>query len=143
MEQVFGLFPGLADKLDGVGEHAELAVVDDFCARELVLEGASVLLGKRDIAAECAMVMWYDDIEGEAASQPKCVEFSFKYGNDDEDYRGTVARDAFELLHALPTSLARLGRPGTEDQDGLRLRLATRREPRRAPEGAWSSRTRA
>ena len=31
--------------MDSNGEHTELAVVDDFCARELVLEGASVLLG--------------------------------------------------------------------------------------------------
>ena len=106
VEHMLGLFPGLADKLDGIGEHTELAVVDDFCARELVLEGASLLLGKRDIAAECAMVIWYDETEGDAASQPRCVEFSFKYGNEDEDYRGTVARDAFEVLHALPTSLA-------------------------------------
>jgi hypothetical protein len=29
---------------------------------------------------------------------PICVEFSFKYGDNDEDYRGTVARDAHDAL---------------------------------------------
>ena len=65
----------------------DLAVVRDFCARELVLVGAAVLLGKSDIDAECAMVVWHDD--DDPATPPVCVEFSFKYANEDEDYRGS------------------------------------------------------
>ena len=29
------------------------------------------------------------------------IEFSFKYGDDQEDYRGSVAQDAFEVLNVL------------------------------------------
>jgi hypothetical protein len=36
---------------------------------------------------------------------PVCVEFSFRYGSDDEDYRGTVTRDAHEVLQALSSKL--------------------------------------
>jgi hypothetical protein len=101
--EVVELFPGLADELRGVDEDGELAVVSDFCARELVLVGAAVLLGKRDIEAECAMVIWHDDDDD--TTPPVCVEFSFKYGDEDEDYRGTVARDAHDVLQALYTGL--------------------------------------
>jgi hypothetical protein len=103
VEEIAELFPGLPDKLDDVGGESGLAVVRDFCARELVLVGASVLLGKRDIAAECAMVMWHDD--DDVSTPPVCVEFSFKYGDDEEDYRGTVARDAHDVLHVINTKL--------------------------------------
>ena len=65
--------------------------------------GASVLLGKRDIDAECAMVIWHDDDDVE--TPPVCVEFSFKYENEDEDYRGSVARDAHDVLQVLGNRL--------------------------------------
>lgn len=45
-----------------------------------------------------------DDI-AESSTPPVCVEFSFKYGNDDEDYSGTVARDAHDVLEAIHTKL--------------------------------------
>lgn len=103
VNDVLELFPGLADELR-VGDDTELTVVRTFCARELVLVGASVLLGKRDIEAECAMVVWHDDDLVE--TPPVCVEFSFKYGDDDEDYRGTVTRDAHDVLQVLNDQLA-------------------------------------
>jgi hypothetical protein len=84
-------------------------------------EGANVLLGKRDSEAECAMVIWHDD--DDPTTPPVCVEFSFKYGDDDEDYKGTVARDAYEVLHALHTRLAGWVHPDPDHEDGLRLRL--------------------
>ena len=74
-----------------------------FCARELVLVGGAVLLGRRDVEAGCAMVFWHDD--DDATTAPVCVEFSFKYGDDEEDYRGSVARDAHDVLGALHGSL--------------------------------------
>ena len=39
----------------------ELTDVGSFCARELVLVGAALQLGKRDVEAECAIVVWHDD----------------------------------------------------------------------------------
>ncbi len=104
VDQIAEVFPGLADKLSEVDTGGDLSVVRDFTARELVLVGAALLLGKRDIEAECAMVIWHDD--GAAETPPVCVEFSFKYGNDAEDYRGTVTRDAYDVLNAFHTGLA-------------------------------------
>jgi hypothetical protein len=101
---VFDFFPGLADGLRDPASDGALTVVRDFCARELVLEGAFLLLGRRDAEAECAMVIWHDDADGESAT-PCCVEFSFKYGDDDEDYKGSVARDAHDVLRALAAEL--------------------------------------
>ena len=98
IDEVVDLFPGHGDKLPDDAK-GDLAVVSDFCARELVLVGANVLLGKRDIAAECAMVIWHDDDNDE--TPPVCVEFSFKYEDDDEDYKGTVTEDAHAVLGAL------------------------------------------
>ena len=95
------LFPGLA--LEDVDDDLELTNVGNFCARELVLVGANLLLGKRDVEAECAMVIWHDD--DDVTTPPVCVEFSFKYGDDDEDYRGSVARDAHDVLQVLGTEL--------------------------------------
>jgi hypothetical protein len=103
VEKVVDLFPGLADELEDVDSSDELTVVSDFCARELVLVGGAVLLGKRDIEAECAMVIWHHD--DDPGTPPVCVEFSFKYENEDEDYRGSVARDAHDVLQVLGTRL--------------------------------------
>ena len=102
VRDVMGLFPGLAREVPDVDE-AELTVVRTFCARELVLVGASLLLGRQDIEAECALVVWHDD--DDPATPPVCVEFSFKYGDDDEDYRGTVTRDAHDILLAMAEQL--------------------------------------
>jgi hypothetical protein len=103
IEDVIDLFPGLDNGLRRADEEGGLEVVRDFCARELVLVGAFLLLGKRDIEAECAMVIWHDD--DDETTPPVCVEFSFKYGDDDEDYKGTVTRDAHDVLQALHTRL--------------------------------------
>ena len=99
LREVIDLFPGLADELDDSDDH-ELTDVGSFCARELVLVGAVLQLGKRDVEAECAIVVWHDDA-GAASGKPACVEFSFKYGDDEEDYRGSVARDAHDVLQAV------------------------------------------
>ena len=40
------------------------------------------------------MVIWHDDDHGE--TPPVCVGVSFKYENEDEDYRGSVAREAHD-----------------------------------------------
>lgn len=99
LEDVVGLFPGLEDAVTELPHDAPLVLVREFVGREIVLEGATLLLGKRDIEAECALVVWYD--EGEQDTTPVVAEFSFKYGDDAEDYRGSVARDAYEVLRLL------------------------------------------
>ena len=71
--------------------------------REVVLEGATLRLGRQDVPAECALVAWYD--EGEQDTTPVVIEFSFKYGDDAEDYRASVARDAYAILGVLQAGL--------------------------------------
>jgi hypothetical protein len=103
VDHVVELFPGCSDHLRGIRSGDPIAIVGEFTARELVLEGGSLLLGKRDAEAECAMVIWHDD--DDPATPPVCAEFSFKYGGEDEDYRGSVARDAHDVLSLLHTDL--------------------------------------
>ncbi len=104
LRQVADLYPGLSDALDDFPADARLTLVSDFTARETVLGGANVLLGKRDIEAECALVIWHDD--DDETTPPVAVEFSFKYANEHEDYGGSVARDAYEVLELLYKDMA-------------------------------------
>ena len=103
MRDVADLFPGLNDDLDELPVAQPLVLVSDFVGHEIVLEGASILLGKKDIASECAVVVWYD--QGAQDTTPVVAEFSFKYGDELEDYRGTIARDAYAVLGMLQSSL--------------------------------------
>ena len=99
LRQVADLFPGLADELDDFPADARLSLVRDFTARETVLVGAVALLGKHKVEAECALVIWHDD--DDPTTPPVAVEFSFKYGDDDENYKGSAAREAYEALDLL------------------------------------------
>jgi len=100
---VADLFPGLADALDDLPSGRPLVLVRDFVGREIVLEGATIALGRQNVEAECALVAWYD--EGETDTTPVVVEFSFKYGDDTEEYRASVARDAYAILGVLQDGL--------------------------------------
>lgn len=102
VRDVAAMFPGLPEDLDELPD-GPLVLVSDFVGREIVLEGALVLLGKKDVACECAIVIWYD--EGVEDTTPVVVEFSFKYGHESEDYRGSVARDAYAVLGLLQNSM--------------------------------------
>jgi hypothetical protein len=103
MSDVADLFPGLAEALDELPHDAPLILVKDFIGREIVLDGALLMLGSRDIEAECAFVVWYD--EGEHDTTPVVAEFSFKYGDEEEGYRASVASDAFAILRLLDSGL--------------------------------------
>jgi hypothetical protein len=102
VKDVVDLFPGLHGEVHGHFDD-ELEVVGTLCARELVFVGATLLLGKRDGTAECAMIVWHDDADEKRP--PVCVEFSFRYARDDEDYKGSVAGNAHDVLAALHEQL--------------------------------------
>lgn len=99
LKDVMKLFPGLRRSLTGFSADAPLAPVDDFTAREVVVGGAALHLGKKyNVAAGCVLVVWYDHTKG---GNPVVAEFSYKYGDNDEQYgAGTVQRafDVFQLL---------------------------------------------
>jgi len=104
MSDVAALFPGLADALEDLPHDDPLVLVKDFVGREVVLEGALLQLGSRDIEAECALVVWYDEVEEDTT--PVVVEFSFKYGDEEEQYRASVAKDAYTVLGLLQNGLS-------------------------------------
>jgi hypothetical protein len=102
MRDLGRLYPGLPQTLDVYNEAEAITVVGHFTARELVLTGADFQIGKGPkIEAECALIVWYD-VAG-SAQQPVVVEYSFRYGDKDEQYEGEVAKrayDAFQLLQS-------------------------------------------
>ena len=134
VEQVVELFPGLADELRDADTGGNLTVVDDFCARELVLVGAEVLLGKRDIDAECAMVIWHDDGSADAAGLRR-VQLQVRGRRRGLSGHGgpRCARPAPRPAH----EPAGVGRPRAEDEDGLRLPVGTRAGTDAATGLAW------
>jgi hypothetical protein len=100
------LFPDLAERVEGFDESERLAAVNSFTARELVVEGGSMRIGKHPkVEAECALIVWYD--HAGRKDMPGAVEFSYRYGDDDEAYGGTAARRAFETFTVLQTHLAK------------------------------------
>jgi hypothetical protein len=100
-------YPGIKQELERLEKDTPIGVVDKFTARELVVGGATLQLGKsRKVPAECALVIWYDNTDHSKGEGPVVVEFSFKYGDGSEDYGGGPVRRAYEtfdvLQHGLP-----------------------------------------
>jgi hypothetical protein len=105
IKDVLQLFPGLKGSLKGFTDEESLAVVDDFTARELVIGGAAVQLGKKhNVSSGCVLVIWYDNAEANGSSV--VAEFSFKYGDNGEAYGGGTVRRAYDMFQMLQ---ARLG----------------------------------
>ncbi|MEM8638059.1 MAG: hypothetical protein AAGG51_04450 [Cyanobacteria bacterium P01_G01_bin.54] len=98
------LYPDLSTRLPGYQADEPLQIVNNFTARELVITGAMLKIGKRPkVRASCALVVWYD--AADSAEAPIVVEFSFKYENEQEDYAGAVAQRAYEVLRRLGDAL--------------------------------------
>lgn len=104
IKDIFKLYPGLRDSLTGVNVDEAILPVDNFTARELVIGGASMQLGKRlDVWASCVLVLWYD--HHKPSDSPAVAEFSFKYGGNGKRFGvGTVTR-AFDVFQTLQNSL--------------------------------------
>jgi hypothetical protein len=94
------LFPGLPKQLDHHDDDEAIAPVGALTVRELVLTGGHVqICDRRKVETECALIVWYD-AAGDRNS-PEVVEFSFRYGDDDEGYDGKAARRAYEIFQTL------------------------------------------
>jgi hypothetical protein len=105
LEDVAQLFADVADSLDEFDEDAELQVVNGFTARELVVKGGRFRLDARpERDAECALIIWYDH-DGDARA-PVVAEYSFKYGDDEEEYTRKMAQRAHAVFDALQERLA-------------------------------------
>jgi hypothetical protein len=99
LKDVARLFPDIAKHLDPHGEDRPLVRVNDFTAQELVIAGARFQVGKTPkVDAESGLIVWYRDGRPGA---PVAVEFSYRYGNDREEYESATARRAFDVFNIL------------------------------------------
>jgi hypothetical protein len=106
LEDIGRLFPGIADRIAGFRDKTRIAAVNGFTARELVLTGANLQVGKTPkVDAECALIVWYD--QDGASTKPVAVELSFRYGNKDEEYGGGATGRAFEIFRLLQSKLTK------------------------------------
>ena len=99
------LYPGTKPTLERLKD-TPIEVVNGFTAREFVVGGAEMELGKsRNVKAECALIVWYDGGDSSKSESPVVVEFSFKYGDARENYGGGSARRAYETFNVLQHGL--------------------------------------
>ncbi|GAA4482928.1 hypothetical protein GCM10023094_33810 [Rhodococcus olei] len=100
LKDATGLYPGLADQLPSIDGHEPISTVGASTIRELVLTGADIQIGRSPkVEAKCALIVWYDlDKDPES---PVVVEFSFRYGDKNEQYAGAVARHAHDAFLSL------------------------------------------
>lgn len=104
IKHVVNLFPGFKAAFRGFAPDEPLAVVEDFTARELVIGGGSLYLGKRyDVHASCVLVIWHDHLKD--GGFPAVAEFSFKYGDKGETYGGGTVRRAFDAFQVLQSQM--------------------------------------
>ena len=82
-----------AEKLDHCDDSQAITAVEDRTWRELVLTGADFRICKSPkVETECALIVWYDARSN--PHRPEVVEFSFRYGDDQEAYGDKSARGA-------------------------------------------------
>ena len=94
------LYPGLPEQLHPYNAEEALTVVGALTVRELVVTGGDFQIGQEPkVEAECALIAWYD-AQGDA-QLPKVVEFSFRYGSNEETYAGVVAQCAYDVFQIL------------------------------------------
>lgn len=100
------MFPGLEERMVDFTEDATLSAVKGFTARELVVSGANLQIGKTpEMEAECALIVWYD--HRGARTAPVAVELSYRYADDDENYGFGMSRRAFDVFGALREKLGK------------------------------------
>ena len=93
------MFPSLSRRLDDANGTRPLSAIGGVTARERVITGATVQIGRKPkVEAECALIVWYDD---QNVGDAEAVEFSYRYGNRKEQYGGGPARRACAVFKAL------------------------------------------
>ena len=101
LKNVIRIFPGLKSGLTGFLADEPLTIVENFTAHEVVVGGAALKLSnKYDVSASCVLVIWHDE---KKQGEPVVAEFSFKYGDNREDYGGGTVRRAFDVFQSLQT----------------------------------------
>jgi hypothetical protein len=104
LRDVARLFPDVPQRIGKFREDEALAVVNGFTARERVIVGADLRIGKSPrVDAECALIVWHDHDRRRAT--PVAVELSFRYGDEKERYGGVMAGRACAVFQRIQTEL--------------------------------------
>jgi hypothetical protein len=104
LEDIARLFPDIRDRIDRFEDDRALVPVNDFTAREMVISGGTLQIGKTPkVDAESALIVWYD--QKGSPNTPVAVELSYRYGDNDERYEGSTARRAFDVFAMLQKKL--------------------------------------
>jgi hypothetical protein len=94
------LFPDFKKRLPGYRDDERIVPVGGFTVSELVVTGADFEIRKEPKReAECALIAWYN--ANGKANEPAVVEFSFRYGDKEEEYDGETAQRAFDVFGRL------------------------------------------
>ena len=95
------LFPDFKKRLPGYRGGERIVPVGGFTVTELVVTGADFEIRKKkpNRDAECALIVWYN--ANGKANEPAVVEFSFRYGDKEEEYDGEAAQRAFAVFGRL------------------------------------------
>jgi hypothetical protein len=137
------LFPGLPGQFDRYDGSKPIEPVGGLTVHELVLTGAGFRIGRSPkVEAKCALIVWYD-AAGDG-NRAEIVEFSFRYGADDEAYGGGAARRAYRIFQILqaPAFAGWVNLEGTNKAAWIYSHASAPSEAPRPPAGPRSQRGR-
>ncbi len=128
LKDIDDLYPDFSKKLDNYKKKVSLHCLGNFTARELVVTGGFFKLRKSpERNAECALVAWY--VNGGDAETPQVVEFSFRYGDEKEDYSGKMARRAYNVFQGIQSGLTNWIDPKSKTKTAYVYHLASQALP--------------
>ena len=117
-------FPGLEKRFDAAEATQRVTEVNGLTSRELVITGGSLQIDSNlKTYAECALIVWYD--ENGSNTAPVAVEFSYRYGDAAEKYRGRSARRAHDVFQVLQNDLGSWVDPNSRTKTALVYEYST------------------
>jgi hypothetical protein len=94
------LYPDIPGKVIDYTKEEEIKTVRGITVRELVIKGAKFeIRNSPKVDSKCALIVWYDNKGDE--NKPVAVEFSFKYGDENENYTLKMAQRAYDVFQVL------------------------------------------
>ena len=112
LKDVTRLYPHLYERIDHYTEDEKIKIVGSTI-RELVITGARFQISKKPtLNSECALIVWYNNDTDE--EKPAAVEFSFRYGDKNENYTRNMAQRAYTVFQILQKKLTRWIDPKSE-----------------------------
>ncbi|MEH2053182.1 hypothetical protein [Nostoc sp.] len=93
------LYPDLVDKVSLLKGEEKIRTIG-VTIREIVIKGAKFQIKNQPrLDSKCALIIWYNN--NHDPEKPVAVEFSFKYGDENEIYSRKVAQRAYDVFHIL------------------------------------------